>query len=152
MKTKILMVCLGNICRSPLAEGILKNKLDPKKFQVDSCGTASYHIGNKPDARSIEVASRNGVDISKQRADQFKTSYFDIYDYIYVMDQSNYNNVTKLSSDPDHIKKVSLILEEIEPDSGLEVPDPYYGGPEGFNNVYDLLDKASEIIAKKLKN
>ncbi|RZS92627.1 protein-tyrosine phosphatase [Aquimarina brevivitae] len=145
------MVCLGNICRSPLAEGILQSKLDPTKFQVDSCGTASYHIGNTPDPRSIEVAKKNGIDISSQRADQFKVSYFDNYDRIYVMDESNYNNVIALAKNQQHINKVKLILQEIQPDSVLEVPDPYYGGADGFDNVYQLLDNACTTIATQLK-
>ncbi|WP_378172887.1 low molecular weight protein-tyrosine-phosphatase [Aquimarina sp. SS2-1] len=150
MKIKILMVCLGNICRSPLAEGILKSKLDTKKFQVDSCGTSSYHIGEKPDRRSILIAKKYGIDISNQKAAQFKTSDFDAYDFIYVMDNTNYNDVINLARDEKDKKKVSLILNELHPNKNLDVPDPYYGGNQGFENVYQMLDQACSNLAKKL--
>jgi len=150
MKIKILMVCLGNICRSPLAEGILLSKLNPEKFQVDSCGTSNYHIGKKPDLRSIEVAKKHGIDITNQRASQFKTSDFDTYDYIYPMDQSNYENIIKLTKNQHNRQKVSLILNELHPNQNLDVPDPYYGGEQGFEDVYKMLDKACNRIAKKL--
>ena len=149
-KTKILMVCLGNICRSPLAEGILKNKLDSSKFVVASAGTGAYHIGKLPDNRSIAVAKKNNIDITDQRAAQFKKSDFSTYDYIFVMDKSNYNNVINLAENQQEIDKVSLILNEIEPKVDTEVPDPYYGGDAGFKHVYDLLDQACENIKNKL--
>ncbi len=91
--TRILMVCLGNICRSPLAHGILQSKLNDANFYVDSAGTAAYHIDNQPDYRSIKVAKNNGLDISTQSARQFKVSDFDTFDYIYAMDESNYSNI-----------------------------------------------------------
>jgi len=143
------MVCLGNICRSPLAEGILQSKLDPKKFQIDSCGTSNYHIGEKPDPRSIEVALKHGIDITNQKAAQFKISDFDTYDYIYPMDISNYNNIIKLTRNNTDKNKVKLILDELSTES-TDVPDPYYGGKHGFNNVYKMLDEACDIIAKKI--
>lgn len=145
--TKILMVCLGNICRSPLAEGILQSKLDPTTYKVDSCGTSAYHIGNQPDPRSIDIAKKYGIDITMQKASQFKTSYFDQYDVIYAMDSSNLQNILKLARNEQDHQKVKLILEEIEPNSGLEVPDPYYGGNQGFENVYKMLDEACGRIA-----
>ena len=150
MKSKILMVCLGNICRSPLAEGILQSKLDSELFQVDSCGTSSYHIGEKPDPRSIQIAQKYGIDITKQRAAQFTTSCFDQYDHIYAMDRSNYQNIIQLARNQKDINKVSLILEEIQPNSNLEVPDPYYVGDQGFEDVFTMLNDASEHIALKL--
>lgn len=150
MKTKILMVCLGNICRSPLAEGILASKLDPEKFQVDSCGTSNYHIGKKPDSRSIETAKKHGIDITNQRAAQFKISDFDTYDLIYPMDQSNYQNIIQLARSENDTKKVNLILNELQLKKGLEVPDPYYGGDQGFEDVYQMLDNACDLIVKKL--
>ncbi|MDY8138287.1 low molecular weight protein-tyrosine-phosphatase [Aquimarina sp. 2201CG5-10] len=151
MKVKILMVCLGNICRSPLAEGILQSKLDSDHYQVDSCGTSSYHIGERPDSRSIQVAKKYDINISNQRAAQFKTSDFDTYDLIYAMDNSNYQNITKLARNPEDKKKVSLILDELYPKGSMDVPDPYYGGDQGFEDVFSMLDKASDKIAKKLK-
>ncbi|SEM11679.1 protein-tyrosine phosphatase [Aquimarina amphilecti] len=150
MKVKILMVCLGNICRSPLAEGILASKLDPDKFQVASSGTSNYHIGEKPDRRSIETAKKHGIDITNQRAAQFKASDFDIYDFIYPMDTSNYQNIIKLSRNEGDRKKVKLILNELQPNQNLDVPDPYYGGDQGFENVYQMLDKACNHIVTKL--
>lgn len=152
MKSKILMVCLGNICRSPLAEGILKSKLDPEKFEVHSCGTSAFHLGEKPDSRSIEVAKKYGIDISQQKADQFKISYFDRFEHIYVMDHSNYQNVTKLARNNHDKQKVQLILETVFKNNLVEVPDPYYGGEQGFEDVYQMLDQASDHIAQKLKN
>ncbi|OED38988.1 protein-tyrosine-phosphatase [Flavobacteriaceae bacterium (ex Bugula neritina AB1)] len=149
MKVKILMVCLGNICRSPLAEGILQSKLDPDKYQVDSCGTSNYHIGEKPDIRSIEVAKKYNIDISNQRAAQFKTSDFNTYDYIYPMDISNYNNIIKLAKNDLEKNKVKLILNELS-NENLEVPDPYYGGEQGFENVYKMLDEACTIVSEKI--
>ena len=109
--TRILMVCLGNICRSPLAHGIMQSKLPENHFYVDSAGTAAYHIGNAPDKRSIAVAKKHGLDISSQSARQFKVSDFDTFDFIYAMDQSNYNNIISLARNPNDIEKVRLFLE-----------------------------------------
>lgn len=151
-KTKVLMVCLGNICRSPLAEGILKHKVNTDLVEVDSAGTSAEHAGELPDPRSIEVAKQNGLDITDQRSRQFKKSDFSNFDFIYVMDQQNYDNVIALSSSNEAAKKVSLILNSLTPNSDAEVPDPYYGGKNGFRNVYKMLDEACEQIAKELKN
>ncbi|RAJ17099.1 low molecular weight protein-tyrosine-phosphatase [Olleya aquimaris] len=148
--TKILMVCLGNICRSPLAEGILKSKLDADLFTVDSAGTSSYHIGSKPDSRSIAVARLNGIDISGQRARQFSKQDFKDFDIIYAMDNSNYNNIIALAANDNDKAKVKLILNTIFPNQNLDVPDPYYGGDKGFENVYQMLDNACSVIAEKI--
>jgi len=150
MPVKILMVCLGNICRSPLAEGILASKLPKDKFTVDSAGTGSWHIGRCPDERSIATAKKNNLDISCQKGRQFSKSDFDTFDYIYVMDNSNYNDVISLSKIPEHREKVQLILNELFPDENVDVPDPYYGVANGFDKVYQMLDEACDIIAKKL--
>ena len=149
MPVKILMVCLGNICRSPLAEGILASKL-PKNFIVDSAGTGSWHVGHSPDKRSIAVAQKNGLCIDGQKGRQFKTADFDEFDYIYVMDSSNYRDVIHLAKTPEHKNKVHLILNELFPDETVDVPDPYYGTANGFDSVYQMLDEAAEIIATKL--
>ncbi|MEO2053227.1 MAG: low molecular weight protein-tyrosine-phosphatase [Allomuricauda sp.] len=149
MKTKVLMVCLGNICRSPLAEGILKSKVDPDKVFVDSAGTAGYHVGNPPDHRSVAVARQNGLDISNQRCRKFSSIDFLEFDHIYVMDKSNFSNVMQLANTEDDRAKVKLLLEEIDFDIS-EVPDPYYGGGDGFEKVYQMIDRACEAIAKKL--
>ena len=150
MPVKILMVCLGNICRSPLAEGILASKLPKENFIVDSAGTGSWHVGHAPDKRSIAVAQKNGLCIDQQKGRQFKISDFDEFDYIYVMDNSNYRDIMQLAKTPEHKSKVNLILNELFPDENVDVPDPYYGAVNGFDNVYQMLDEVSEIIAQKL--
>ena len=147
---KVLMVCLGNICRSPLAEGILKSKINTSKIFVDSAGTAAYHVGNLADERSIEVAKKYGIDITNQRARKFTVKDFDAFDVIYAMDESNYQNILMLARNSDDEKKVQLILNVIDVDKNASVPDPYYGGNQGFENVYKMLDEACEVIANKL--
>lgn len=147
---KILMVCLGNICRSPLAEGILKSKVNNTKVYVDSAGTSATHQGELPDPRSIEVAQKHGIDITDQRSRPFSKEDFSKFDLIYVMDQSNLNNVLHLSSTTEDKSKVKLIMDELLPNEGQEVPDPYYGGEQGFENVYQMLDKACEKIRLKI--
>ncbi|WP_400079460.1 low molecular weight protein-tyrosine-phosphatase [Winogradskyella sp. R77965] len=148
--TSILMVCLGNICRSPLAHGILQSKLPEDHFYVDSAGTAAYHIGNTPDKRSITVARNNDIDISTQRARQFKISDFDAFDYIYAMDQSNYTNIISLARSNKDIEKVKLFLEVNDAISNKNVPDPYYGELSDFENVYALIDDTCDILSKFL--
>lgn len=150
MSVKILMVCLGNICRSPLAEGILAAKLPKDKFTVDSAGTGSWHIGHTPDDRSIAVAKKNKVNISHQKGRQFSVTDFDAFDYIYVMDNSNYKNVTALAQNQNQVEKVQLILNELFPNENVDVPDPYFGLPNGFEIVYKMLDEVCDEIAKKL--
>ena len=147
------MVCLGNICRSPLAEGILAKKAIEHNLNIttDSAGTAAYHVGNLPDERSIEVAKKYGIDLMNQRARQFRLQDFEEFDIIYAMDSENYNNILKLASSVDDENKVKLILNEIEPDSNSSVPDPYYGGDEGFENVYQMLNLACEKVVLTLK-
>jgi len=149
MPKKILMVCLGNICRSPLAEGILKSKVGNDVI-VDSAGTAGYHVGNLPDERSIEVAKLNDVDISNQRARRVSASDFDEYDYIYAMDEENYNNLTAMTKNKAQRSKVRMIMNELYPNENMDVPDPYYGGDNGFKNVYKMLDLATDKILEKL--
>ena len=150
MKTRVLMVCLGNICRSPLAEGILKSKVDQTKIHVDSAGTGDYHIEEMPDKRSISVARKYDLDITDQRGRQFSISDFDKFDHIYVMDNSNYENVIALARNQEDKQKVKLILNEIFPGENVDVPDPYFGGDHGFENVYQMLEEACENIAQKL--
>lgn len=116
MSIKIVMVCLGNICRSPLAEGILASKLPENQFVVDSAGTGNWHVGSAPDKRSVSIANKYGIDISKQRAAHFTPDLFEKYDYIFVMDRSNFNNVVNLSSNSKHHEKVFYILDSLYPD------------------------------------
>lgn len=150
MPVKILMVCLGNICRSPLAEGILTSKLPKDKFQVDSAGTGNYHIGKQPDHRSIATAKKMGLDISNQKSRQFSAKDFEDFDYIFVMDNSNYDNVIALAKTDSHKNKVQLILDDLFPGENVDVPDPYYGLQNGFDTVYEMLDETCDSIAKKL--
>lgn len=150
--TRILMVCLGNICRSPLAEGIMQQLIDAKNLpaMVDSAGTAGYHIGESPDRRSVESGRSHGVDISHLRGRQFGVADFDNFDQIYVMDKSNYSNVLALARGEEDKNKVELLLNISHPDQFMDVPDPYYGGPQGFENVYQLINEACEKIAENL--
>ncbi|MBQ0787497.1 MAG: low molecular weight phosphotyrosine protein phosphatase [Oceanihabitans sp.] len=146
------MVCLGNICRSPLAEGILRAKLNDD-FTIDSAGTGNYHIGDLPDKRSIQVADKYGIDISNQRGRQFSVADFDDFDWIYVMDNSNFKNVVKLARNENDIAKVKLILNEVYPNQNYDVPDPYHDSAQGFENVFKMLDEATDVIKEKiLKN
>lgn len=145
------MVCLGNICRSPLAHGILASKLS-KHFIVDSAGTSAFHVGEQPDPRSIAEAKTHGLDISDQKSRQFIKEDFSAFDIIYVMDKSNYDNVIALADTEKEKSKVKLILNE-DPNALIdEVPDPYYGGIDGFSFVYNLLDSSCEVIASKLNS
>ena len=150
MPVKILMVCLGNICRSPLAEGLLASKLPKDKFYVDSAGTSNYNIGKQPDPRSIEVAKKNGLDITNQRGREFVLNDFNKFDYIFVMDGSNYDNVIELAKTDEQKGKVEIILNYLFPNENVDVPDPYYGLQNGFETVYEMLDETCDIIAKKL--
>ena len=149
--SKILMVCLGNICRSPLAEGILKAKTNHLDVVVDSAGTAAYHVGEQPDIRSIEIANKYGIDLTSQRARQFSVNDFDKFDKIYAMDSSNYANIISLARDEKDRNKVDVILNESNPKSFQSVPDPYYGGENGFQDVYEMLAEACDIITQKLE-
>jgi len=149
-KKRILMVCLGNICRSPLAEGILKSKVSPEKVFVDSAGTGHWHIGNPPDERSIAVGRKYNIDITDQLGRQFSAEDFDNFDLIYVMDNSNKNDVLDLAQNEEQRAKVKLILNEVFPGENVDVPDPYMGGTMGFEKVYRMLDEACKLIAEKL--
>lgn len=144
------MVCLGNICRSPLAEGILKSKIDPTRFEVHSAGTGGWHVGEKPDPRSMEVAKKHGLDISDQRGKKFSEYDFELFDHIFVMDNSNYTDVIRLAKTQAEKEKVYRILDELFPGDKVDVPDPYYGGNNGFEDVYQMLDQACEKIAQRL--
>jgi protein-tyrosine phosphatase len=133
-----------------LAEGILASKLPREKFLVDSAGTGSWHIGRAPDNRSIVTAQKNGLNISDQKGKHFQKSDFDSFDYIFVMDYSNYKDVISLAENETQKEKVQLILDAIFPNENVDVPDPYYGMANGFDMVYEMLDEACEIIAQRL--
>ena len=149
MAKSILMVCLGNICRSPLAEGIMSAKLEHTDHYVDSAGTSSHHQGELPDHRSIATAHKYAIDISDQRSRPFQMTDFDTFDYILVMDKSNLRNVLSLARTPEDEQKVSIIMDAIEGRVPNEVPDPYYGGDHGFENVYHMLDEACDAFIKQ---
>ena len=146
----ILIVCLGNICRSPMAEGVLRKKIVDKSLAitVDSAGTANYHIGEPPDERAIATAKNFGIDISKFRGRQFEINDFDRFDKIFAMDSSNYWNIIKLARSEKDKNKVFYFLTK--DDEGSDVPDPWYGGSEEFIHVFELLQKASDKILEKI--
>ena len=148
---KILMVCLGNICRSPLAEGIMQHKVNKAglDWQIDSAGTAGYHIGEQPHQLSQKVAKQNGIDISVQCCRQFVKEDMLHYDKIYVMDSSNYNDVRRISADLWDEEKVDLLLNELYPNQNKNVPDPWYGEEDGYHKVFEMIDKACEVILEK---
>jgi len=148
---KILMVCLGNICRSPLAEAILSLKGKHLNIEVDSAGTAAYHIGKPPDLRSIEIANKYAIDLNQQRARQFSRADFDKFDIIYAMDTNNYAHLVSLAYSETERNKIRMILNEINPNSYQSVPDPYYGGENGFQDVYNMLDKACNKIIQDIE-
>jgi protein-tyrosine phosphatase len=141
------MVCLGNICRSPLAQGILESK--SSKLIVDSAGTAKFHVGKSPDLRSINVAKKYNIDISKQRARQFSNLDFQRFDKIYAMDNDNYSKIISLAKDQEEIDKVELILNEEYPRTYKSVPDPYFGQKDGFQYIYNLLNSVCNKIIEK---
>jgi protein-tyrosine phosphatase len=146
---KILMVCLGNICRSPLAEGIMLKLIKENNInmRVDSAGTSDYHVDEAPDKRTIENAAKHDVDLKPLRARQFKESDFEKFDKIYVMDKSNLANVLSLAKNDTQKIKVDLFLNASHPNQDLEVPDPYFGGEQGFEDVFNLVYKACQHIA-----
>ena len=154
MSQKVLFVCLGNICRSPMAEGVFGHKvieagLDTQ-IQVDSAGTGSWHIGALPDERSRDVLLTKGIDISDQRARKVQSGDFNEFDYILAMDKSNRNNLLKMSDGIYH-SKIKLFLEYSEGGNIKEVPDPYYGGEDGFHHIYELINDASEGLLRDIR-
>lgn len=147
------MVCLGNICRSPVADGILRFKAKRENLDwiIDSAGTYSGHQGEHPDPRAIKCAKKYGVDISYLVARTFSKKDFHEFDKIYVMDSSNYSDVLKFANDEADKQKVEIIMNVINPGKNKSVPDPYWGGDEDFDEVYKMLDEACEKIVHQLK-
>lgn len=147
---KILMVCLGNICRSPLAEGIMKQKCSEKRLDwyIDSAGTGKWHLGAAPDIRSIRIAAKNGIDISGQRARSVHSTDYDEFDIIYAMDMSNYKDLMRWALDKKEEEKIKLIMQEVYPDETINVPDPFFDN-NGFQDVFDMLNKACDKIIEK---
>lgn len=147
---RILMVCLGNICRSPLAEGIMKHHAGEHglAWEIDSAGTGSWHVGDRPDARSIAVARQYGIDISGQRGRQFQAADFDRFDKIFVMDAENLRDVLRHARSDEHRAKVGLILDQIHPGQNRGVPDPYYDD-RGFEAVFLMLKDACAAFVEE---
>jgi protein-tyrosine phosphatase len=149
---KILMVCLGNICRSPLADGLLRKKVKAEnlEIEVDSAGTSGIHLGEAPDIRMRKIAKDFNTPIDDLKSRQFVVEDFDQFDLILAMDKSNYQNIRQMARSQEDKEKVHLILEFSENTTINEVPDPYYGGEEGFVNVYKLLDEATDKVLSKI--
>ena len=151
---KILFVCLGNICRSPMAEGIFRDRAKALELDVqfDSCGTGDWHVGEEPDQRAQACIRKNGGDISDLRGRQFRKSDFDSFDRIYTMDETNHANILKLAKNQKQKSKVKMLLNETHPGSNMSVPDPYFGGESGFDGVFDLLSTAAEKVLESFKH
>ncbi len=139
------MVCLGNICRSPLAEGILRHKVAQRglDWQIESAGTGNWHVGHPPDPRSVAVASKYGIDICEQRGQHFQSADFERFDKILVMDSQNFQDVLRLAKTDEQRAKVELILNYSHPGENRSVPDPYWND-NGFESVYAMLDAACD--------
>ncbi len=154
-KVRILFVCMGNICRSPTAHGVMEQLLANHALdhivEVDSAGTHAYHVGNPPDSRSQSAASKRGYDLSAQRARQVERSDFKEFDYILAMDEDNLMHLEMICP-RDKREKVSLFLEFAPKLKTREVPDPYYGGEKGFEHVLDLVEAAAEGLLEDIRN
>jgi protein-tyrosine phosphatase len=150
---KILMVCLGNICRSPLAAGMLRKKLEEKGIEaiVDSAGFEPHHIGEGPDDRTVAIAKKNNIDITAHSMRLFKVEDFDLYDSIYVMDQRNMRDVLFLARNENDKQKVKYLLNILDPNKNQIVPDPYYGEESDFEHAFALIEQACTKIADSLR-
>jgi protein-tyrosine phosphatase len=148
---RILMVCLGNICRSPIAEGVLRHKIKEHglDWTVDSAGTEAYHVGEAPHRFSQKVSQAHGVDISCQRARQFTADDFNRYDKIYAMAADVYQEIKRIGGRHADMSKVDYFLNELTPGANASVPDPWYGNEDGYGPVYDLIEETCEAIIKK---
>ena len=146
-KIKVLFVCLGNICRSPLAEAIFNHKIQQDgihvHFEADSCGTGNYHIGSPPDPRTLANARKNGIPIN-HICRQLTAADLEYYDYVLAMDRSNLNNIRRLPGAEKYADKIALLRDFDPAAKGLEVPDPYFGGDDGFQEVYEILDRSMQ--------
>lgn len=145
---KILMVCLGNICRSPLAEGILQQKIAEAglHWTVDSAGTNGYHVGEAPHHLSQKVARINGIDISRQRARRFVAADFDRFDRIFAMAGDVMDEIRRIGGSRFDARKADLLMNAVQPGTDLDVPDPWYGAEPGYHKVYDMISKACDAF------
>jgi protein-tyrosine phosphatase len=152
-KIKVLMVCLGNICRSPMAEGILRHKVRQLglNIETDSAGTSQWHEGEAPDRRAIGSMESRGINIADLRARPFHHSDFQEFDYIFAMDSSNFEDILQLARDDEERGKVMMIMNLVDRYENVSVPDPYFGGPMQFDRVYDMLDEATDVFLKGLE-
>ena len=152
-KTKILFVCLGNICRSPTAEGAFRHLVEEKGLEylveIDSAGTEAWHAGNPPDPRATSTALQRGIDLSSQRGRKVRAQDFDHYDHILAMDDENYDNLMRMSPS-EHQYKIKLFLSFASNLHERQVPDPYYGGDQGFEHVLDLVQAASRGLLEEI--
>lgn len=150
---KLLFVCLGNICRSPMAEGIFRHKAQEMGIEIetDSCGTGGWHAGESPDGRAQGCMRDHGMNIGDLRARKFSPADFDRFDVIFTMDTSNHGDVLSLASSDKQAQKVKLMLNEIYPGEDTSVPDPYFGGDEGFEHVFDLLTRSADKVLSELQ-
>ncbi|MBL7777013.1 MAG: low molecular weight phosphotyrosine protein phosphatase [Chitinophagales bacterium] len=148
---KILMVCLGNICRSPIAHGLLKYKADKLglNWEVDSAGTSDWHEGELPNEKSIKVMNDFGIDITYQRSRPLRRNDLEYYDVIYVMDASNYKNVTEMAKSEEEIAKVKMIMNEVSPGMYQAVPDPWGLTQKHYEEVYEMLDVATDKVLER---
>ena len=147
---KILMLCLGNICRSPLAEGLLKSKVPSQKAYIDSAGLDGWHEGEPPCESSRKIAKKHGLNIDHLRARKFQITDFDRFDKIYIMDHLNLELIKKLARNEKDLEKVDFIMNELFPGENLDVPDSYQKGSGAAELVYKMLDQATDRIAQKL--
>jgi protein-tyrosine phosphatase len=150
---KVLFVCLGNICRSPLAEGIFRSKTEAAglHWEIESAGTAGYHVGESPHRLSQKIALQNGVDISAQKCRQFMAADMDYFDKIYTMDTDNYNEVKRISGNKWNAAKTALLLDSLYPGKNNSVPDPWYGEEQAYHEVFSLIERACDAILEEVK-
>lgn len=152
---RVLFVCLGNICRSPLAEGVFRYQVEKAglqhAFEIDSAGTGPWHVGELPDPRMRSLAKRHGVDISYQRGRQLQRTDLHEFDHVFVMDKMNLHDSLALDPDGDHGTRVRLFREFDPEPGGYQVPDPYSGGPEGFEKVYSIVERTSQAILARFR-
>lgn len=153
-KVKVLFVCMGNICRSPTAHGVFRQLVEDEglgeSIEIDSAGTHAYHVGSPPDARARETAERRGIDLSDLVARKAVEEDFDYYDYVLAMDQDNYHGLCSICP-PGQERKIGLFMDYAAAAKSREVPDPYYGGPEGFEKVFDMVDAASSGLLADIR-